>query len=200
MNTFLPCVDGDEYPQISARPRSNSLPAGFKPSSTTAFEIVQSDRRRSVVDVKVNHRAMTRPRDLAKKVSEVDITGNVDMSALMIKNIPCGCSKEEVLKAIEDLGFGDDVDFFHLPLRKTKAIGYAFVGFSNPDVPRRFQEAMTGYRFPGRNSSKVVSIAPGHIQGIENINNHLKSTAAGRRAKMPQVEKPQQGVLCSIEK
>ena len=56
-----------------------------------------------------------------------------DSVTVMMKNIPCGCSQQQVLDAIADVGFADLHMFFYLPTRRSKSLGYAFVGFA--DVP-----------------------------------------------------------------
>jgi hypothetical protein len=77
---------------------------------------------------------------------------------VMVKNIPCGCSKKEVLVAIAEAGFR--CEFFYLPARRDKYLGYAFVGFPDPHTTQEFAKAMTGYRFTTRNSPKTLEVVP----------------------------------------
>jgi hypothetical protein len=97
---------------------------------------------------------------------------------VMIRNIPCGCSREDVLQAIDSVGFNGLYDFFYLPRRRYKTMGYGFIGFPDPHLTRSFAESMTGYRFPTRNSKKVVSVVPARIQGLNSCLDHFKSTRA----------------------
>ena len=97
-----------------------------------------------------------------------------DTVTVMMKNIPCGCKQQEVLDAIADVGFKDVLEFFYLPTQRCKALGYAFAGFADPQTTRMFAKAISGYRFQSRSSSKVVSIAPARVQGLQNNLNQFK--------------------------
>lgn len=105
----------------------------------------------------------------AKNLDEVVESECCDgMSTLMIKHIPCGCSRQDVIDAIVSVGYGDKYEFFYLPVRRGHSgnSGYAFVGFGRSDLTEGFVAAMTGYRFPGRRSTKACAIAPARIQNF----------------------------------
>jgi hypothetical protein len=106
---------------------------------------------------------------------------------LMIKHLPCRCSQQEVLNAIEDVGFGEAYDFFYLPIRRghTQNFGYAFVGFNNKDTCSEFAQAIAGYRFAGRSSSKACAVAPARIQGFSGNVEHFEKTRCMRRKNRP---------------
>eukprot|EP00927_Polykrikos_kofoidii_P074110 TRINITY_DN70073_c0_g1_i1.p1 TRINITY_DN70073_c0_g1~~TRINITY_DN70073_c0_g1_i1.p1 ORF type:complete len:266 (+),score=20.79 TRINITY_DN70073_c0_g1_i1:89-886(+) len=89
------------------------------------------------------------------------------ISTLMIKNIPCRCNKDEVLKAIHESGFAEKYDFFHLPMRRSQNqnLGYAFISLCNPTIIPSFCAYFEGYVFKHRMSTKVVTVVPAHIQG-----------------------------------
>lgn len=101
---------------------------------------------------------------ISKEVTDFDMDG--DVVTVMVKNIPCRCSKQEVLDAITSVGYGNTYSFFCLPGRGRHAanFGYAFVGFDSGELAVGFTEAMTGYRFSGRSSLKACEIAPARIQ------------------------------------
>jgi len=100
-----------------------------------------------------------------------------DVLNLMIRNIPCNCSRGDVLEMIAELGFASDYIFFHMPWKVrlgfegvTQNFGYAFVGFLTKEVSARFASAVTGYKFRGRrgrNSSKSCTVAPARVQGFQ---------------------------------
>lgn len=102
-----------------------------------------------------------------------------DVYTLMIKGIPCSCSKEDIMRAVHELGFLNLCDFFHVPTRSTgrkhKNIGYAFVGFSCTHVAKSFAKSMTGYKFK-KESSKLVTVAPAAIQGYNDNLEHYRNT------------------------
>jgi len=105
--------------------------------------------------------------------NELDMEDSV---TVMMKNIPCGCSQQQVLDAIADVGFKELLEFFYLPTRRSKALGYAFVGFADPQTTKRFASAISGYRFQSRLSSKVVSVAPARVQGLKNSVDQFRRT------------------------
>lgn len=100
-----------------------------------------------------------------------------DCLTVMMKNIPCACSRQDVLDAIASVGFEDLYDFFYLPIRSHKEnVGYAFVGFPDASLTQRFADAMNGYQFSARRSQKIVSIAPAKIQGLNANREHFQTT------------------------
>jgi hypothetical protein len=113
--------------------------------------------------------------DAVKENSDPD--SSEDVLNLMIKNIPCSCSRDDVLEMVAELGFASDYVFFHMPCQVrmglaglTQNFGYAFVGFLTKEVSARFAAAVTGYRFRGRrgrNSSKSCTVAPARVQGFQ---------------------------------
>jgi len=97
----------------------------------------------------------------------------------MIKNIPSRCTCQDVIDAIDSLGFQGIYNFFYLPIRcrkEMKGFGFAFIGFPDAYLTKQFQAAMTGYRFTSRNSPKVVEIVRARIQGLDDCVAHFKST------------------------
>eukprot|EP00929_Paragymnodinium_shiwhaense_P081992 TRINITY_DN43031_c0_g1_i5.p1 TRINITY_DN43031_c0_g1~~TRINITY_DN43031_c0_g1_i5.p1 ORF type:complete len:271 (+),score=39.38 TRINITY_DN43031_c0_g1_i5:46-858(+) len=98
-------------------------------------------------------------------------------TTLMIQNLPSRCEREDVLNAMNQLGFQDSYDFFHLPVRnlrlKSQNFGYAFVNFLDPLVAQRFSEAVNNGSMQIRN--KCVSAVPAHIQGVVDLREHFES-------------------------
>ena len=99
-------------------------------------------------------------------------TMNVDceVRTLMIKNVPSACSGVDVCRVIDSLGFKGQYDYFHLPMRqksKSKLAnkGYAFVGFSDPSVSKRFAQRMQGFQWGSmvKGSQKVAMPAPYYL-------------------------------------
>lgn len=126
------------------------------------------------------------PNEAKSPTSEAPISEE-DCHTLMIKHLPCRCSQKEVLDGIASVGFGDRYEFFYLPIRRghTQNFGYAFVGFKDAESCAAFTEAMTGYRFPGRSSSKACVLAPARIQGFQDNIHHFEKTRGLRRSNGP---------------
>lgn len=111
-----------------------------------------------------------------------------DVDTLLLENLPCRCSQQEILDAITVAGFGNLFDFFYMPVRCGRNFGYAIVGFKEPDVCAAFAEALSGYRFSERVSSKSCTVTPALVQGFSHNGtakmwNTLRRHAARGRSK-----------------
>jgi RNA recognition motif-containing protein len=91
------------------------------------------------------------------------------VKTLMICNLPCRISYEVLVDAIHAKGFGDCVEFVHLPYRSgqpSSNLGYGFVSFYDVEDAQRFAGEFEGYRFQGRGSQKVCSVKAASLQGF----------------------------------
>jgi len=113
--------------------------------------------------------------------------GTREMTTLMLKNIPCRCSQQEILDAIEEVGFGQLYNFFYLPMTQgqTHNIGYVFIGFYDEDLAEKFTCVMTGYRFKSRKSSKSCEVVPARIQGFQSNLEHFQKRHSVRKRNHP---------------
>lgn len=103
-----------------------------------------------------------RPSHGGSRMGESDPIDWSCVTVVMIRNLPCRCKHVEVFEAINDVGFAHEVDSFYMPFRRAprQNLGYAFVGFSSPSVCSRFREAISGYKFKTRRSSKSIDVRP----------------------------------------
>eukprot|EP00929_Paragymnodinium_shiwhaense_P057230 TRINITY_DN28641_c0_g1_i1.p1 TRINITY_DN28641_c0_g1~~TRINITY_DN28641_c0_g1_i1.p1 ORF type:complete len:374 (+),score=58.75 TRINITY_DN28641_c0_g1_i1:172-1293(+) len=85
--------------------------------------------------------------------------------AVMLKNLPYRCKQQEVLDAIQSLGFTNTYLFFCLPLRRNKKQNYGFacLSFVDAETMGRFCMTMDGYCFSTRRSTKIVSVSPAQL-------------------------------------
>eukprot|EP00930_Biecheleria_cincta_P014053 TRINITY_DN12247_c0_g1_i1.p1 TRINITY_DN12247_c0_g1~~TRINITY_DN12247_c0_g1_i1.p1 ORF type:complete len:156 (+),score=21.13 TRINITY_DN12247_c0_g1_i1:50-517(+) len=85
------------------------------------------------------------------------------VSEVMLKNIPSRCRELEVLAAVAELGFANQLKRFYLPLQRGGEVlfnkGYAFFGFDAPATALAFRDAMKNHCFR-RRSSKAVTVHP----------------------------------------
>jgi hypothetical protein len=95
----------------------------------------------------------------------------------MIKNMPCHCRRSDILAAIEEVGFKHRHDFFYVPTRRNRILGYAFISFPDSNTANEFAAAMAGYEFKNSPSGKSVVIAPACLQGIDENLKHFRKTA-----------------------
>ena len=95
-----------------------------------------------------------------------------DKTTVMIKNIPCSYTSEELQRDVKLEGFGEAFDFFYLVFDfKTKRNrGYAFLNFHTNEIAKRFVKAFHGKSLSG--SKKILEISPAKRQGLkENVKN-----------------------------
>jgi len=105
-----------------------------------------------------------------------DTKGNTGTSAspsgshdrtLILRDIPCRVNHEELVRVLEQQGFGGRYDFVHVPAShhpKTN-VGYAFVNLVDEADEDAFKLAFDGYRFPNTRSEKVCSVQLARLQG-----------------------------------
>lgn len=193
-NTFLHTFKLVESP--SDRPRSQSMPplgqhkaSGLSPIAfryPSKLDANENLSEGSTTDSPMSHaptdesncsQTSERSKDNVEMPMEQVPISEGNYLTVMMRNIPCACTCQDVLDAIKQKGFEDDFNFFYLPLRREREnLGYAFVGFSDPDATRRFEKALTGHRFTQRNSRKVLSIVPAKFQGLKACIEHFKNT------------------------
>jgi RNA recognition motif-containing protein len=99
--------------------------------------------------------------------SDIEDLVLIDICNVMIKNIPCSCKKNEFMQVLEEKGFMKLCNFFYLPTRSGKILGYAFIGFPYPLLAEAFAKCFHGYKVPRRKSKKVLSIVPASVQGLQ---------------------------------
>lgn len=116
-----------------------------------------------------------------------------EITTMMIRNIPCRCSKDCILQDINRMGFEGTYDFFYLPLdrRRKSNLGYAFINFRCAEAATHFQMMLSGYKFSTNsrisNSQKVCCVSPAAIQGFENNWRHFTRESTTSKLSMDQL-------------
>eukprot|EP00930_Biecheleria_cincta_P062373 TRINITY_DN4784_c0_g4_i1.p1 TRINITY_DN4784_c0_g4~~TRINITY_DN4784_c0_g4_i1.p1 ORF type:complete len:371 (+),score=77.86 TRINITY_DN4784_c0_g4_i1:79-1113(+) len=113
------------------------------------------------------------------------------VSVMMMQNLPCRCTPEEIGSAVGELGFAHHVNYFHLPrkLPGGRNLGYAFIGLVTPELAQKFRDAFEGYTFTSRSSSKKVRLKPAHRQPVSSPD-RLRPNAPARQkqASLPSLQ------------
>jgi hypothetical protein len=106
-----------------------------------------------------------------------------EITTFMICSIPFRVTSEQLLEAINSLGFQNTYDFVYMPSRSAKKygkqrqgnVGYAFVNFKMAQTAVRFKTAFTGYSFSGVNAEKQILVRPAVCQGFKaNMDEHQR--------------------------
>jgi len=96
--------------------------------------------------------------------------GDQPITTLMLRHIPNKYSQSSLLKEIDFKGFQGKYDFFYMPMdvHNRTNVGYAFINFVDTRDARDFFLLFSNYRFECHTSGKIGTVAPGHVQGLEN--------------------------------
>jgi len=96
-------------------------------------------------------------------------TNGAVVTTMMLRNIPCKKSQEEILRHIDEQGYEGKYDFFHLPKNEQLCtnLGYSFINFISAKDAARFEAEMTGFRFASTSAKRCV-VVPAHVQGLSN--------------------------------
>eukprot|EP00427_Karlodinium_veneficum_P018050 CAMPEP_0169138464 /NCGR_PEP_ID=MMETSP1015-20121227/42269_1 /TAXON_ID=342587 /ORGANISM="Karlodinium micrum, Strain CCMP2283" /LENGTH=205 /DNA_ID=CAMNT_0009203743 /DNA_START=71 /DNA_END=685 /DNA_ORIENTATION=- len=114
-----------------------------------------------------------------------DDVGLKDCCNLIVKNIPCSLKKHEIVKIFEEKGFMKLCNFFYLPTRHGKNLGYAFIGFPYPLLAEAFFTKFHRHQIPRKQSKKVLCVEPSSIQGLASNLEHFKNTQVINTAARP---------------
>mmetsp|Transcript_27357 Transcript_27357/g.63108 ORF Transcript_27357/g.63108 Transcript_27357/m.63108 type:complete len:361 (-) Transcript_27357:302-1384(-) len=91
-------------------------------------------------------------------------------TSLMLQNLPYRISQLDVRGIIDNGGYADTYDFFHLPhsVRAGVSHGYAFINFNSAPVAARFARDFAGtYAFTTASNRKPLVIALAAVQGFD---------------------------------
>jgi hypothetical protein len=149
-------------------PRSKSVPA----SAERYIDLAAPDAAQTQVEEKPRGKS-----DCTHAMIKKNMPCRDGVLTLMMKNMPCHLRRSDILAAIEEVGFKHRHDFFYVPTRRNRILGYAFVSFPDPHTANEFAAAMTGYEFKNSFSGKSVVIAPATIQGLDKNLKHFSETA-----------------------
>jgi hypothetical protein len=94
------------------------------------------------------------------------------ITTLMICDIPCRTSEQELMHLLTALGFAGTFDFLYIPVKQRGRrhrgnLGYAFVNFKVAEDASRFAASFVNFSFPGCNSKKLSYVKPAACQGYD---------------------------------
>lgn len=209
-NTFLEFGEEAAHQAVSKQPRASSCPVPAKREHAEleqrwpTIEVLEQDisdgelspasTAASYSDVRVcalmqKGQCFAAPTQQQVQESWYDASVDViseDATTLMVRNLPCRCTMDDILTDVHALGFEGTYDFFYLPQdrRRKSNLGYAFINFKNPADAVDFQDRFQGRSFSakGRNgqSQKVCEVTFAAIQGLEKNREHFRKTAVKR--------------------
>jgi len=110
-----------------------------------------------------------------------------EVTTLMIRGIPCSFSQDTLMKLIDNVGLKGKYDFFYLPRagKNGSNLGYAFINFTDEAGADHCMASFNGVPLDPCRSTKICTIAPGDIQGLDNLRKHFRRTAVSRGSRGP---------------
>jgi hypothetical protein len=97
-----------------------------------------------------------------------------EITTLMICDIPCRRSIEQILGAIDGVGFSNTYNLVYVPYKRPKKgcsqnvnMGYAFVNFITPEKATSFTRTFQNFAFPGSVSKKLSYAKAARSQGYQ---------------------------------
>lgn len=101
------------------------------------------------------------------------------ITTLMLRGIPCRLKANSLLGIVNEKGFDGLYDFFYMPCdRKGKStLGYAFINLADEEMATLFEKKFNNAALDWR-SSKVCTVVPAHIQGLELLEKHYCTSHA----------------------
>jgi hypothetical protein len=113
------------------------------------------------------------------------------ITALMICNVPCSVSPQQLSEAVDSMGFAGKYDFLYLPVKgrpsksgqsvRRSNLGYGFIDFSCHQDAQKFIESFTGYQFAGTTSVKRCEVRAAHLQGSASHQTAIREPSSADR-------------------
>jgi RNA recognition motif-containing protein len=123
----------------------------------------------------------------ADELAESSEAAQPGHATLMVRNIACRYSKEDVIGFLAELGFDGAYDFFYLPLNSTKRsnLGYFFINFQNEADSNRCRECLQGKCLGTSQTQKRCDVSLAKVQGAKSISEHFHRKAVTRSPHAP---------------
>lgn len=87
-------------------------------------------------------------------------------TTMIFQNIACRCSQQEVIKILDEAGFGGTYACIHVPMnrRGSANLGFFFVTFSIPEYAETCKDSFHGKVFGTRKTTKICEVSAAHQQ------------------------------------
>jgi hypothetical protein len=176
-SAFSPLIDGSalHVPFVPVSPL-NSQASAFVPRSS------------QVVSVPVQATESV----AASVPPSQSITPCPTITTAMLRNLPCGFTRDALLEILDTEGFTGMYDFVYVPIDFKRGLckGYAFVNMTAVEHLQRLVEVFHGYsQWHNCTSTKVCQASVSHTQGLKaNIERYRNSPVMGDA--VPDIFKP----------
>jgi len=109
------------------------------------------------------------------------------MTTVMVRNIACRYTKEQVMEFIDNLGLKGTYDFLYLPLNPVRRanLGYIFINFTSFQAVEECKRLLNGKPLGPSTTEKRCEVALARVQGQANITAHFRRKSVMRSAHAP---------------
>jgi len=109
------------------------------------------------------------------------------MTTVMVRNIACRYTKEQVMEFIDNLGLKGTYDFLYLPLNPVRRanLGYIFINFTSIQAVEECKKLLNGKPLGPSTTEKRCEVALARVQGQANITAHFRRKSVMRSAHAP---------------
>jgi len=109
------------------------------------------------------------------------------MTTVMVRNIACRYTKEQVMEFIDNLGLKGMYDFLYLPLNPVRRanLGYIFINFTSIQAVDECKKLLNGKPLGPSTTEKRCEVALALVQGQANITAHFRRKSVMRSAHAP---------------
>lgn len=92
--------------------------------------------------------------------SERDVSKVREKTTVMLRNVPYNCSRDSIIKMMDDAGFGSLYNFIYLPIdfRSKSGFGYAFINMVSNTAAETFFTRFDGFSDWPVKSQKVAEV------------------------------------------
>jgi hypothetical protein len=164
-----------------------------KSTTSTSSDISRKTSMFSEMAFSTDSDDSTEPSDRAKSSNSLIEPRARDCSnttTRQVRNLPFSVTREELLQAVDETGFGDLYDFVYVPhkFKEHRNLGFAFINFVNVETAQKFSAMWhrsrifmkdgIGQRFQ---TTKPLNITVAAVQG------HAANTKKARGSKMTRV-------------
>lgn len=94
-------------------------------------------------------------------------TSSGQVTTLMLCNLPCKLTQEDLAQAVDQLGFTGAYDLVYVPRGSNKQVGYGFINFTSAEAGARFSELITSFTFSTAKTNRPVRVMAAKVQGFE---------------------------------
>jgi len=133
--------------------------------------------------------AIHKPARLEEHLARTSInpasTDVTDITTLMVCDIPCRESIEQLMAVMDEVGFSKTYDLVYMPGQRGRQasrgnVGYAFVNFKTTEWASAFMNIFQNIHFPNSASTKLSYAKPARDQGFAaNYMMHSRKNAVG---------------------